>query len=133
MDVFTVLPVICFGYQCHVNVVPIYACLKVKTLTEIIKSISISIIIVFCAYTISAIYGYLTFGSAVDDDVLKSYDAKDGSVLVAIVMYLMKTYTSYPLNLFCARYFKILFKKFSQKDKIFLELQSRVYGLKYFV
>ena len=112
MDVFTVLPVICFGYQCHVNVVPIYACLKVKTLTEIIKSISISIIIVFCAYTISAIYGYLTFGSAVYDDVLKSYDAKDGSVLVAIVMYLMKTYTSYPLNLFCARYFKIVFKKY---------------------
>ena len=91
------------------NVVPIYACLKVKTLNEIIKSISISIIIVFCAYTISAIYGYLTFGSLVDDDVLMSYNSKDASVLVAIVMYLMKTYTSYPLNLFCARYFKILF------------------------
>ena len=85
------------------NVVPIYACLKVKTLKEIIKSISISIIIVFCAYTISAIYGYLTFGSLVDDDVLMSYNSKDASVLVAIVMYLMKTYTSYPLNLFCAR------------------------------
>jgi sodium-coupled neutral amino acid transporter 7/8 len=83
--------------------VPIYACLKKKTLSEFIKSILISIIIVFTSYTISGIYGYLTFGVLVDDDLLKSYDAKDASVLVAIIMYLMKTYTSYPLNLFCAR------------------------------
>ena len=59
--------------------------------------------IIFCAYSISAIYGYLTFGTNVDDDVLKSYNAHDAAVLVAIIMYLIKTYTSYPLNLFCAR------------------------------
>lgn len=61
-------------------------------------------IIVFCAYSITAIYGYSTFGSAVDDDLLKSYNSKDATVLIAIVMFLIKTYTSYPLNLFCARY-----------------------------
>lgn len=103
MDVFTVLPVICFGYQCHVNIVPIYACLKDKRLSEFTKSIVVSLVIVFLAYTISATFGYLTFGTRVDDDLLKSYDSKDASVLVAILMYLVKTYTSYPLNLFCAR------------------------------
>ena len=103
MDIFTVLPVICFGYQCHVNAVPIYACLKKKTLGEFTKSIIVSIVIVFSAYTISATFGYLTFGDKINDDLLKSYDAKDPAVLIAIIMYLLKTYTSYPLNLFCAR------------------------------
>ena len=82
---------------------PIYACLKNKSLKEFSKSIIVSIIIVFAAYTISATFGYLTFGVNVNDDLLKSYDARDASVLIAIIMYLIKTYTSYPLNLFCAR------------------------------
>lgn len=103
MDVFTVLPVICFGYQCHVNAVPIYACLRRKSLPEFTKSIIVSILIVFSAYTITATFGYLTFGEKINDDLLKSYDSKDGWVLAAVVMYLLKTYTSYPLNLFCAR------------------------------
>ncbi len=102
-DVFTVIPVICFGYQCHVNAVPIYACLKNKTLKEFSKSITASLIIVFAAYTLTATFGYLTFGVEINDDLLRSYDAKDASVLVAVIMYLIKTYTSYPLNLFCAR------------------------------
>jgi sodium-coupled neutral amino acid transporter 7/8 len=103
MDIFTVLPVICFGYQCHVNAVPIYACLKKKNLGEFTKSIIVSIIIVFAAYSISATFGYLTFGDKINDNLLRSYDSKDGAVLVAVIMYLIKTYTSYPLNLFCAR------------------------------
>ena len=105
MDVFSVIPVICFGYQCHVNDVPIYTCLKRKTLGEFTKSIIASIIIVFVSYSISATFGYWTFGVSVDDDLLKSYDPKDPEVLVAVIMYLIKTYTTYPLNLFCARYF----------------------------
>jgi amino acid permease len=70
------LPVICFGYQCHVNAVPIYACLKKKTLSEFTKSIIVSIVIVFLAYTVSATFGYLTFGDKINDDLLKSYDSK---------------------------------------------------------
>ncbi len=103
MDIFTVIPVVCFGYQCHVNSVPIYACLKDKNLREFSKSIIVSMIIVFAAYQITATFGYLTFGTDINDDLLKSYDSKDPSVLVAIIMFLIKTYTSYPLNLFCAR------------------------------
>lgn len=83
--------------------VPIYACLKHKSLREFTKSIVVSLTIVFLAYTLSATFGYLTFGVEINDDLLKSYDSKDAAVLVAVLMYLVKTYTSYPLNLFCAR------------------------------
>lgn len=102
-DVFTVIPVVCFGYQCHVNAVPIYTCLKHKNLKEFSKAIIASVVLIFTAYQITATFGYLTFGIDVDDDLLKSFDPKDPSVLVAIIMFLIKTYTSYPLNLFCAR------------------------------
>lgn len=102
-DVFTVIPVVCFGYQGHVNAVPIYTCLKNKSLWEFTKSIIASIILLFAAYQIVAIFGYLSFGVHINDDILKSYDTSDPSVLIAIIMFLIKTYTSYPLNLFCAR------------------------------
>jgi solute carrier family 38 (sodium-coupled neutral amino acid transporter), member 7/8 len=103
MDIFTVLPVICFGYQCHVNSVPIYACLKKKSMREFTKAIVVSIVIIFTIYCVSASYGYLTFGDKVDDDLLKSYNAKDVTVVIAVVMFLFKNFTAYPLNLFCAR------------------------------
>ncbi len=103
-DVFDVIPTICFGYQCHVNAVPVYACLKKKNLREFSKAIAVSFILLFFCYQIAGMYGYLTFGIKISDDLLNSYDSSDPSVLVAIIMYLFKTYTSYPLNLFCARY-----------------------------
>jgi hypothetical protein len=31
-DIFLVVPVICFGYQCHVSVIPIYSCMKNRNL-----------------------------------------------------------------------------------------------------
>ena len=102
-DVFSVIPVICFSYQCHVNAVPLYVCLKKKTLGEFTKSIIASILIIFTVYTLAGTFGYLTFGSKINDDLLKSYDPRDASVLIAVIMYLFKTYTTYPLNLFCAR------------------------------
>lgn len=102
-DIFTVIPVVCFGYQCHVNAVPIYTCLKNKCLKEFSKSIIASVALIFTAYQITATFGYLMFGVKVDDDLLKSFEPNDWSVLVAIIMFLIKTYTSYPLNLFCAR------------------------------
>jgi len=94
---------VCFGYQCHVNAVPIYTCLKHKNLREFSKAILVSIVFIFTAYQITATFGYLTFGTKVNDDLLKSFDSKDPFVLVAVIMFLLKTYTSYPLNLFCAR------------------------------
>jgi amino acid permease len=78
-----------------VNAVPIYACLKKKTLGEFTKSIIVSIIVVFAAYTISATFGYLTFGDKINDDLLKSYDSKDPAVFVAILMYKLNTKTSF--------------------------------------
>merc|ERR1719150_298150 len=101
-DVFLVVPTICFGYQCHVSVIPIYSCMKSRTLKTFTTAVTIAIVICVACYTIFAIYGYLTFGSKVNEDILMSYK---GSGLVYAAMYAMalKVITTYPILLFCGR------------------------------
>lgn len=59
----------------------------------------------FCvaAYTVAGVCGYLTFGSYVESDILESYSGENPFVLLGIVAIGIKTFTSYPLMLFCGR------------------------------
>lgn len=101
-DVFLVVPTICFGYQCHVSVIPIYSCMKERTLKNFTIAVTTAIIICVASYTIVATYGYLTFGNKVNEDILMSYE---GGGLVYAGMYAMalKIITTYPILLFCGR------------------------------
>jgi len=100
-DVFLVVPTICFGYQCHVSVIPIYSCFKNRNIKQFSSAIMLALAICVFIYTIAATFGYLTFGSKIDSDILKSYDAKDPYVLLAIIAISIKTYTTYPILSFC--------------------------------
>ncbi|KAK3858420.1 hypothetical protein Pcinc_035394 [Petrolisthes cinctipes] len=102
-QVFNVVPTICFGYQCHVSSVPIYSCLQQREAAVSIKACIVAVITCLIVYTISANYGYLTFGSLVGGDVLTSYDATKPHVLIAILLLAIKSWTTYPLLLFCVR------------------------------
>jgi Transmembrane amino acid transporter protein. len=55
------------------------------------------------AYTLAGIYGYLTFGAFVTSDILESYSGSNALVLIGIVAIAIKTYTTYPILLFCGR------------------------------
>jgi len=103
LQVFNVIPVICFGYQCHVSVIPIYSCMKHRNLKHF--SIATSAAIAFCVftYTGAATFGYLTFGADVAADILQNYSAHNPFVLVALIAMALKTYTTYPILLFCGR------------------------------
>ncbi|XP_050725311.1 putative sodium-coupled neutral amino acid transporter 7 [Eriocheir sinensis] len=102
-QVFDVVPTICFGYQCHVSCVPIYSCLKDRKASMFTKSCVSAVVVCFLVYTISANYGYLTFGSTVDGDVLLSYDATKPQVLLAVILLAIKSWTTYPILMFCVR------------------------------
>jgi len=103
LDVFSVIPVICFGYQCHVSVIPIYSCMKHRNLKHFAVSASSAIAICVFTYTGAATFGYLTFGNKVSEDILTNYSATKPSVMVALVAMALKTYTTYPILLFCGR------------------------------
>ncbi|PSN36759.1 putative sodium-coupled neutral amino acid transporter 7 [Blattella germanica] len=102
-DVFLVVPVICFGYQCHVSVIPIYACLRERNLRNFTLCSSVAVSVCLLTYSLAGIYGYLTFGSLVSSDVLESYSGSNVIVLIGIVAIAVKTYTTYPILLFCGR------------------------------
>ncbi|XP_033755425.1 putative sodium-coupled neutral amino acid transporter 7 [Pecten maximus] len=102
MDLFLVVPTICFAYQCHVSVIPIYSCMKQRGMKEFGKTISCAIALCVLTYTVVAAFGYLTFGDGITTDILLSYDP-DPSVLVAVILIAVKTYTTYPILLFCGR------------------------------
>ncbi|XP_076370677.1 sodium-coupled neutral amino acid transporter 7-like isoform X1 [Tachypleus tridentatus] len=102
-DVFVVVPTICFGYQCHVSCVPVYSCLADRRVTTFLKTVLVAIGLCLFTYSVAASFGYLTFGSNVASDILVSYNAKDPVVLIGVVAFAVKTYTTYPILLFCGR------------------------------
>nr|KAG5687546.1 hypothetical protein BaRGS_013648 [Batillaria attramentaria] len=51
-------------------------------------------------YTVTATLGYLTFGDRVTSDILLSY-RPDVVVLIAVIFTAVKSYTTYPIFLFC--------------------------------
>jgi solute carrier family 38 (sodium-coupled neutral amino acid transporter), member 7/8 len=91
----------CFCYQAHVNAVPVFVSLRTRA--DCIKATLASTLVLILSYCLVAICGYLTFGSRVDHDILISYHPISSVVLIAIVMVAIKTYTAYPVNLFCGR------------------------------
>ena len=80
------VPTICFGYQCHVSVIPIYSCMKNRTINNFVFAATTAIVICAVSYSLFAVYGYLTFGSHVNEDIMMSYE---GGGLVYAGMYAM--------------------------------------------
>jgi len=102
-DVFYVVPVICFGYQCHVSVVPIYSCMRDRRTHSFTFVVMATLFICFLAYTLTGTYGYLTFGGRVSSDILEDYGGANVAVLIGITAIAVKTVTTYPILLFCGR------------------------------
>ncbi|XP_048764968.2 sodium-coupled neutral amino acid transporter 7-like [Ostrea edulis] len=101
-DVFLVVPTICFSYQCHVSIIPIYSCMEKRCLKEFSKTVAVAMFLCILNYTGTAAFGYLTFGNLITTDILLSYDP-DISVIIAVLLIAIKTYTTYPILLFCGR------------------------------
>ncbi|PAA59189.1 hypothetical protein BOX15_Mlig011399g1, partial [Macrostomum lignano] len=102
VDVFNVVPTICFGYQCHVSVVPVYSCMRRRCLPQFARTVSFAMLICFLAYSATAVFGYWSFGAAVQSDILRNYDATP-DVLIGMCLLAFKICTTYPILLFCGR------------------------------
>lgn len=97
------IPVIFILFQCHVSIIPIYSCMENRCLKEFSKTVAVAMFLCVLNYTGTAAFGYLTFGNMITTDILLSYDP-DEWVIVAVLLIAIKTYTTYPILLFCGRY-----------------------------
>ncbi|XP_030883457.1 putative sodium-coupled neutral amino acid transporter 7 isoform X1 [Leptonychotes weddellii] len=103
VTVFNAMPTICFGFQCHVSSVPVFNSMrrpKVKTWGGVVTA---AMIIALAVYMGTGICGFLTFGAAVDPDVLLSYPSEDMAVAIARAFIILSVLTSYPILHFCGR------------------------------
>ncbi|KAF5907641.1 putative sodium-coupled neutral amino acid transporter 8, partial [Clarias magur] len=102
-SMFSVIPTICFGFQCHECSVAIYSSLENKKLSNWVKISLLSMFICLVIYTLTGIYGFLTFGSNVAADVLMSYSGHDVLMIVARLLFGVSIITIYPIALYLGR------------------------------
>ncbi|XP_023219875.1 putative sodium-coupled neutral amino acid transporter 7 isoform X1 [Centruroides sculpturatus] len=103
IEVFVVVPVICFAYQTHEIVVPVYACMRNRNLADFTKATFLALGFLMVIYCMAGSFGYLTFGSYVAPDIMQQYDATDPIVLIGVCALVIKMITTYPPLLLCGR------------------------------
>lgn len=103
LAVVTVIPIMCFAYQTHEVIVPVYACMRQRNMASFMKASMFGLVILFFLYNMVGSYGYLTFGSNVDPDITSLYDGTDPIVVIGLVALVIKIVTTYPPLMLCGR------------------------------
>ncbi|XP_029821339.1 putative sodium-coupled neutral amino acid transporter 8 [Manacus vitellinus] len=102
-SVFSVIPTICFGFQCHEACVAIYSSMSNRSFSHWVTVSVLSMLVCLLIYSLTGLYGYLTFGEAVASDVLMSYPGNDPLVVVARLLFGVSIVTIYPIVVLLGR------------------------------
>ncbi|KFM05835.1 Putative sodium-coupled neutral amino acid transporter 8, partial [Aptenodytes forsteri] len=102
-SIFSVIPTICFGFQCHEACVAIYSSMRNQSFSHWVAVSMLSMLICLLIYSLTGLYGYLTFGEAVASDVLMSYPGNDPVVIVARLLFGVSIITIYPIVVLLGR------------------------------
>ncbi|GAB0195653.1 putative sodium-coupled neutral amino acid transporter 8 [Grus japonensis] len=102
-SIFSVIPTICFGFQCHEACVAIYSSMRNQSFSHWVTVSVLSMLICLLIYSLTGLYGYLTFGEAVAADVLMSYPGNDPVVIVARLLFGVSIITIYPIVVLLGR------------------------------
>ncbi|XP_049580242.1 putative sodium-coupled neutral amino acid transporter 8a [Syngnathus scovelli] len=102
-SIFRVIPTICFGFQCHEASIAIYSSMENQRLSHWAFISVITMIICFVIYSLTGVYGYLTFGKDVKADILMSYMGNDILMLIARLLFGVSIITIYPIILLLGR------------------------------
>ncbi|XP_019599264.2 solute carrier family 38 member 8 [Rhinolophus sinicus] len=102
-SVFSVFPTICFGFQCHEAAVSIYCSMRNQNLSHWVLVSVLSLLACCLVYSLTGVYGFLTFQTEVSADILMSYPGNDGVIIVARVLFAVSIVTVYPIVLFLGR------------------------------
>ncbi|KAM7438690.1 hypothetical protein ABFA07_011802 [Porites harrisoni] len=102
-EAFSAVPIICFGFQCHVPSIAVYAELKRASVPRFGIVVVIAMAICAAAYAITGSFGYLTFGTKVKSDVLLNYHPNDVLVNCARVTLSIIVLSTGAVVVFCGR------------------------------
>nr|XP_015820696.2 putative sodium-coupled neutral amino acid transporter 8a [Nothobranchius furzeri] len=102
-SMFSVVPTICFGFQCHEASIAIYSSMENQRLSHWVFVSVVAMIICFIIYSLTGVYGYLTFGKHVEADILMSYGSHDILMFVARLLFGVSIITIYPIIVLLGR------------------------------
>ncbi|XP_047237651.1 putative sodium-coupled neutral amino acid transporter 8a [Girardinichthys multiradiatus] len=102
-SMFSMIPTICFGFQCHEASIAIYSSMENQRLSHWALISVVTMIICLIIYSLTGVYGYLTFGKAVDPDILMSYSSYDKLMLFARLLFGVSIITIYPIIVLLGR------------------------------
>ncbi|TMS20956.1 putative sodium-coupled neutral amino acid transporter 6 [Larimichthys crocea] len=105
------IPTMAFSFLCHTAILPIYCELDRPTKTRMQNVTNVSIGLSFLVYLISAVFGYLTFYSHVDSELLLGYGTylpRDIMVMTVRLAIMLSVLLTVPLINFPARKAAIL-------------------------
>ncbi|XP_029472780.1 sodium-coupled neutral amino acid transporter 1 [Rhinatrema bivittatum] len=98
------LPTLAFAFVCHPSVLPIYSELKDRSKKRMKMVSNISFFAMFVMYLLTAIFGYLTFYSNVQSELLHTYqDRKDVLILTVRLAVIIAVILTVPVLFFTVR------------------------------
>ncbi|CAL8404435.1 unnamed protein product [Boreogadus saida] len=102
-SMFSVVPTICFGFQCHEACVAIYSSMENKKLSHWVLISVVSMFFCLLIYTLTGVFGFMTFGRAVASDILMSYPGDDVVMIIGRLLFGISIITIYPIILLLGR------------------------------
>uniref|UniRef100_A0AAY5L4E6 Amino acid transporter transmembrane domain-containing protein n=1 Tax=Esox lucius TaxID=8010 RepID=A0AAY5L4E6_ESOLU len=102
-SMFSVIPTICFGFQCHEACIAIYSSMENKKLSHWVFISVMSMFFCLVIYSLTGVYGYLTFDKDVAADILMSYAGDDVLMIIARLLFGVSIITIYPIILLLGR------------------------------
>uniref|UniRef100_A0A8D0AW20 Solute carrier family 38 member 8 n=1 Tax=Sander lucioperca TaxID=283035 RepID=A0A8D0AW20_SANLU len=90
-------------FQCHEASIAIYSSMENQRLSHWVFISVVSMIICLIIYSLTGVYGYLTFGKDVKADILMSYTGDDILMLIARLLFGVSIITIYPIILLLGR------------------------------
>uniref|UniRef100_A0A3B4XM30 Solute carrier family 38 member 8 n=1 Tax=Seriola lalandi dorsalis TaxID=1841481 RepID=A0A3B4XM30_SERLL len=89
--------------QCHEASIAIYSSMANQRLSHWVLISVVSMIFCLVIYSLTGVYGYLTFGKNVKADILMSYTGDDILMLIARLLFGVSIITIYPIILLLGR------------------------------
>ncbi|XP_014849518.1 PREDICTED: putative sodium-coupled neutral amino acid transporter 8 [Poecilia mexicana] len=102
-SMFSVVPTICFGFQCHEACIAIYSSMENQNLLHWVAISVLSMFFCLLTYTLTGVYGFLTFGQGVASDILMSYPGNDVVMIISRLLFGVSIITIYPIILLLGR------------------------------
>ncbi|KAM3625631.1 uncharacterized protein V6R79_015057 [Siganus canaliculatus] len=102
-SMFSVVPTICFGFQCHEACIAIYSSMENQKLSHWVVISVLSMFFCLLIYTLTGVFGFMTFGREVASDILMSYPGNDVVMIISRLLFGISIITIYPIILLLGR------------------------------